>query len=102
MGHPKTRAARMSMNSEYDMERDFFGATRKADRYRPNIHNLIYCTASRKEKLRFESKKAANNYLEFNSDRIAEENGYAPNRAYWCDTCCCWHVTSKPKYRKRY
>ena len=101
MKHPKTRAARMTVDSEYDRERDFFGEHRKADRYRPNIHNLIYCTASRKEKLQFSTKKEAIRYMNYNSDRIASEHGYAPNRAYWCDCCFCWHVTSKPK-RKRY
>jgi hypothetical protein len=100
MTHPKTRAARISTNIEHDTEKDFFGMPKKADRYKPNIHNLIYCVSCRKEKLQFETRKEAYRYLEFNSDRIAEENGYAPNRAYWCDSCCCWHVTSKPKKRK--
>ena len=97
MGHPKTRAARRSSKYEHEIEKDFFGNVSGEDRHKPNKHNLIYCNASRKEKLQFETKESACRYLEFNSDKIAKENGYAPTRAYWCSNCCCWHVTSKPK-----
>lgn len=97
MRHPKTRAARIALRAEYGKEVDFFGRTESESRFKPRFENRVYCLGSRKEKLQFETEAKAERYIEFNRDTIADINGYAPSRAYYCTDCCCWHVTSKPK-----
>lgn len=57
--------------------------------------NLVLCQSAHRSKQQFESKKKALNFIKFNSDAIIAENGFAPVRSYWCDTCACWHVTSE-------
>lgn len=97
MRHPKTRAARIALRAEYGKETDFFGRTESEPRFKPKFGNRVYCFGSRKEKLQFETREKAERFIEYNSDTITDNNGYAPSRAYWCKDCCCWHVTSKPK-----
>lgn len=46
----------------------------------------------------FESEKNALNFIKFNADEIREENGKAPERAYYCDVCIGWHVTSMENF----
>lgn len=46
----------------------------------------------------FESEQAANRFMEFNADEIQEENGKAPVRAYYCDMCLGWHLTSRTDF----
>lgn len=60
-------------------------------------NNRVYCAASRKYKVLFESEKSANNFIKYNSDDIREQNGYAPIRSYYCPICGGWHVTSQPE-----
>ena len=45
--------------------------------------------------MQFASEKKALNFIKFNSEEIRLEKGYAPTRAYYCEFCCCWHVSSK-------
>lgn len=59
------------------------------------IKNRIYCLGCQHAKMLFESKSKAMNFIKFNADDIREENGTAPSRAYYCDWCGGWHVTSK-------
>ena len=56
--------------------------------------NRVYCLASRKLKLSFETKQKADNFLKFNAPEILSEKGKAPVRSYYCQLCCAWHVTS--------
>lgn len=102
--HPSTRAARIRANGrDRHEDTDFFGTPVKKDPFKPNPKSLVFCMASGKEKLCFGSVEAAVKYINLNGQRIKETNGYCPTRAYWCQNCCCWHVTSKPKkYRKNY
>lgn len=58
--------------------------------------NHIYCAASHKHKIQFETKKKADNFIAYNGEEILEETGFAPVRSYYCAVCCCWHVTSNP------
>lgn len=58
--------------------------------------NRVYCQSCKKSKLQFESESKALNFIKFNADEILEETGKAPIRAYYCNLCCCWHVTSAP------
>lgn len=62
---------------------------------KPGDKNLIFCPQCGRSKLQFKSLKSAYNHIKWNSNEIYRENGKAPVRAYWCDDCCCYHVTSK-------
>ena len=42
----------------------------------------------------FESEQKALKFMEFNQDLMLEENGKAPIRAYYCEVCGGWHLTS--------
>ncbi len=58
--------------------------------------NHKFCLACRKQKILFENKSKADNFLKFNAESIWEENKKAPVRSYYCIFCCGWHVTSNP------
>lgn len=57
--------------------------------------NKVYCPDSGKPKMLFESEGEALRFMQYNSRDIEKENGKAPCRAYYCDLCCGWHLTSK-------
>lgn len=42
----------------------------------------------------FESEAKAKTFMRFNSEEIEELNGRAPVRAYFCEACAGWHLTS--------
>lgn len=63
---------------------------------KPRESRLIYCTAARRPKLQFSSLTKATRYIQWNSVKILTESSKAPVRAYWCNSCCCYHVTSRP------
>lgn len=56
--------------------------------------NRFFCRACGKAKMLFETERQALNYIRFNSEEVTEENGHAPVRAYYCNVCMGWHVTS--------
>lgn len=56
--------------------------------------NSIYCPECHRTKMLFESEAKAKNFMRFNSEKIEELNGKAPVRAYFCDACGGWHLTS--------
>ena len=58
------------------------------------VKNRIFCVDCQRPKMLFESKSKAMNFIKFNADEIMEESGVAPTRAYFCNSCCGWHVTS--------
>ena len=60
--------------------------------------NQIFCPACRRTKMLFETEKKALTFLKFNKEEIIEENGKAPERAYYCDMCIGWHLTSKKEF----
>ena len=62
--------------------------------------NRVFCHDCGKVKMLFESEKAANTFMKFNSEEIAELNGHAPIRSYFCIACNGWHVTSHPEDEK--
>ena len=41
----------------------------------------------------FETEKKAQLFMKFNNEEITAENGYAPARAYFCESCGGWHLT---------
>ena len=60
------------------------------------IKNSYYCPDCGHNKMRFETKKKADNFIRYNAQEILEESGKAPVRSYYCDICRYWHVTSNP------
>lgn len=58
----------------------------------------VYCPECGRKKILFETEKKALNFIKFNSEEIEEESGRAPIRAYYCEFCGGWHVTSSPRY----
>lgn len=64
---------------------------------KPNARNLIYCPQCKRSKQRFESKKEADMFIKYNAEECKQENGYAPIRAYYCNACCAWHLSSRAK-----
>lgn len=64
---------------------------------KPNARNLIYCPQCKRSKQRFESKKEADMFIKYNAEECRQENGYAPIRAYYCQACCGWHLSSRAK-----
>ena len=62
------------------------------------IHNLIFCIGCLRQKMLFESKSKADNFLRYNSAQILEENKKAPIRSYYCEFCCGYQVTSNPSH----
>lgn len=59
------------------------------------VKNRVYCYDCGRNKMLFESEKKALNFIKFNGDNIEEESGKKPLRAYFCQSCCGWHITSK-------
>ena len=57
-------------------------------------NNRVYCACCHKSKTLFKSQKQADNFIQFNKETIAAQNGYAPIRSYYCPICGGWHVTS--------
>lgn len=58
--------------------------------------NHYYCPSCRHQKILFSSKKEAILFLKYNAHIIEEKTGRRPVRAYYCEQCCGWHLTSKP------
>ena len=61
----------------------------------------IYCRDCGRMKTVFDSEEAAMRFIQYNKRDIIENSGYAPTRAYYCDLCCAWHVTSKTGYSNK-
>ena len=59
--------------------------------------NRVYCLDCKGTKILFATEAKANNFIRFNADEIMEETGKAPIRAYYCESCAGWHVTSNSK-----
>lgn len=55
----------------------------------------VYCLQSQKAKKQFATREEADLYIRYNHEKILMENGYGPIRSYFCDTCNCYHTTSK-------
>ena len=68
----------------------------KVAKYDNPVANSKYCTDAGRMKLCFDSRKAAERFIAFNSEVILRQHGYAPVRSYHCPVCGCWHVTSRP------
>ena len=69
----------------------------KVAKYDNPVANSKYCTDAGRMKLCFDSRKAAERFMAFNSEVILRQHGFAPVRSYRCPVCGCWHVTSKPR-----
>ena len=56
--------------------------------------NRVYCPECHRTKMLFVSEDKANTFLRFNTEEITEQNGKHPIRAYFCEACAGWHLTS--------
>lgn len=56
--------------------------------------NLVYCPDCGKPKMLFESESKAMNFIKFNKDEMESEGKKVPSRAYYCQCCCGYHLTS--------
>ena len=63
--------------------------------------NKVMCFDCGRNKMLFETEKKALNFIKFNADDIEDNSGKRPIRAYYCDSCCGWHVTSSSETSKR-
>lgn len=64
--------------------------------------NKRYCTGCSHQKMLFDTEKEAVRFLEFNAEEIGQQSGKKPVRAYYCERCCGWHITSKPHSHGRF
>jgi len=55
--------------------------------------NRVFCKECGRVKMLFETEKKAQLFMKFNNEEIAAENGHAPTRAYFCESCGGWHLT---------
>ena len=58
---------------------------------KPKKENLILCPDCGRPKQQFETEKKALNFIRWNSMNMTY--GGETMRAYYCPSCCCWHVT---------
>lgn len=63
--------------------------------------NQYYCPGCQHQKMLFTSKKEAVLFLKYNAVAIEQKTGKRPVRAYYCNYCCGWHLTSKPNSYSR-
>lgn len=56
--------------------------------------NRIFCYEANRQKIVFETEKKALMFIKYNGSDIEQERGYKPIRAYYCQCCDGWHVTS--------
>ena len=61
--------------------------------------NRVMCPECFKQKMLFETRKQADNFIKWNGDDIDTHGGEL--RSYFCKACGGWHITSKP-YKKVY
>lgn len=58
----------------------------------------VMCPACMKQKMMFDSKDKALNFIRFNIGDFKEGTHL---RAYYCKACCAWHITSQPYQKGR-
>lgn len=56
----------------------------------------LFCPSCMRSKIRFETQKEALKFIELNAEYIESQTGKRPVRAYYCKSCCAWHLTSRP------
>lgn len=59
--------------------------------------NRVFCRDCGRLKMLFGTEKKAMTFLKFNAEEM-QENGHAPQRAYYCEACGGYHLTSSQKY----
>ena len=55
----------------------------------------IVCPDCGKPKMQFETESAAKKFIQFNGKELI--NDTSKLRVYYCQSCCCYHITSKKK-----
>ena len=57
--------------------------------------NRYYCPGAGKDKIHFQSFKAAERFLHYNAEAATDGHGRKPCRVYYCNYCDSYHVTSQ-------
>lgn len=57
--------------------------------------NRVFCYECQRPKMLFETEKKAQMFIKFNADNIGDGTGKKPTRAYFCEACGGWHITSR-------
>lgn len=68
------------------------------DEFGWKIKHRVFCLSARVPKFQFDTKQKAILYLKYNAQEIGDHTGVYPCRAYYCPSCCKWHVTSQMDY----
>jgi len=56
------------------------------------------CPDCGKGKIQFESETSAKNFIKYNGKEITKDINKL--RVYYCPSCCCYHISSKPEKQK--
>lgn len=67
---------------------------------KPN-KSKVFCPGCGRTKICFDTEKAAELFIKYNGDEIFEKIGKRLVRAYYCDMCLAWHVTSMEKFNTK-
>ena len=59
--------------------------------------NLRFCPQCRRQKMLFQTEAEALRFIAYNGEDIRLESGFAPTRAYYCEACGGYHLTSQEK-----
>lgn len=56
--------------------------------------NRVYCPDCGRQKMKFNSEKEAEDFIKWNKTNFDDK---IPSRIYWCEACCGYHITARPK-----
>lgn len=59
--------------------------------------NLIHCPQCGRQKMLFQTEAEALRFIAYNGEDIRLESGFAPTRAYYCEACGGYHLTSQER-----
>lgn len=86
---------RFKKSKRYKTCRDERNYDRTTDcQYYPK--NRVMCPDCGRRKLLFTAEDEALLYIKYNANYATDDKGHKPIRAYYCQSCCGWHVTHKP------
>lgn len=85
---------RFKKSKRYKTCRDGRNYDRTTDcQYYPK--NRVMCPDCGRRKLLFTTEDEARLYIKYNANYATDDQGHKPSRAYYCQSCCGWHVTHK-------
>lgn len=73
-------------------------ASNREDSIKPK--NRVYYIDCGRKKMLFQSEEKALRFIRYNSTNIYQQAKHTPVRAYYCSTCCGYHITSSKNWEK--